>query len=375
MPLIETRAKSLLRKQKKIESWFVSRYGMNLYRGCTHNCAYCDGRAEKYRVQGEYGRDVEVKVNAAQLLKKELDPSRRRIPLKKGFVFVGGGVCDTYQPAEQTCGLTRGALEILADSNFPVHILTKSTLVLRDAELIRKINTNTRAMVSFSFSSVDPEISRIFEPGVPDPVERLEAIAYLKSLGISCGMYLLPVIPHVTDSVEKIERSVAMARDSGVDFIVFGGMTLKQGRQEDHFMDVLRRYDPALPEAYRAIYHGCSWGSASSDYFNSIQQIFNRAARRYHMPRRIPLRLFKDWVDENDRVVILLEHMDFLLKADGKKSPYGFAAYSLSGIKEPLCDLRDDLRRIKGVNASVEKTVLEILDTGTCAEYERLMGE
>lgn len=151
MPLIETRAKSLLRKQKKIESWFVSRYGMNLYRGCTHNCAYCDGRAEKYRVQGEYGRDVEVKVNAAQLLKKELDPSRRRIPLKKGFVFVGGGVCDTYQPAEQTCGLTRGALEILADSNFPVHILTKSTLVLRDAELIRKINTNTRAMVSFSF--------------------------------------------------------------------------------------------------------------------------------------------------------------------------------------------------------------------------------
>ena len=107
-PMIsEIHAKSILRKQKKVESWFVSRYGMNLYRGCTHNCAYCDGRAEKYNVDGEFGKDIAVKSNALEVLRRELDPSRKRKPMPRGFMFVGGGVCDSYQPAEATYHLTR----------------------------------------------------------------------------------------------------------------------------------------------------------------------------------------------------------------------------------------------------------------------------
>src|SRR5512137_89209 len=88
----ESKAKSILRKHKKIDSWFVSRYGMNLYRGCTHNCVYCDGRAEGYYVDGEFGTDVSVKVNAVDVLRRELDPRRKRTPLQPGYILLGGGV-------------------------------------------------------------------------------------------------------------------------------------------------------------------------------------------------------------------------------------------------------------------------------------------
>ena len=91
----EVEAKSILRKQKKIESWFLTSYGMNLYRGCKHNCVYCDGRAEKYQVDGEFGEDVAVKVNAINLLQRELDPKRKKTPFKKGYMGVGGGVGDS----------------------------------------------------------------------------------------------------------------------------------------------------------------------------------------------------------------------------------------------------------------------------------------
>jgi len=94
----EIEAKSILRKHKKIDSWFISHYGMNLYRGCSHNCAYCDGRSEGYYVDGEFGEDVTAKVNAIEVLRRELDPKRKRIPLKRSFIMVGGGVGDSYQP-------------------------------------------------------------------------------------------------------------------------------------------------------------------------------------------------------------------------------------------------------------------------------------
>lgn len=98
MTIRETEAKSILRKHKRIDSWFISHYGMNLYRGCTHNCAYCDGRAEGYYVDGEFGEDVTVKVNAIEVLRRELNPKRKRTPFKRSFIMVGVVVGDGYQP-------------------------------------------------------------------------------------------------------------------------------------------------------------------------------------------------------------------------------------------------------------------------------------
>ena len=129
MTIIAKEAKSILRKYKRIDSWFISRYGMNLYRGCLHDCAYCDGRAEKYQVAGNFGQDIVVKTNAIEILRRELNPHRRRIPLTRGFIILGGGVGDSYQPVENTYHLARKTLELLYQYHWPVHILTKSTRV------------------------------------------------------------------------------------------------------------------------------------------------------------------------------------------------------------------------------------------------------
>ncbi len=231
MNITEIEAKSILRKHKKIDSWFISHYGMNLYRGCSHNCVYCDGRAEGYYVEGEFGKDVAVKINGIEILARELDPARKRRPFKQSFIMVGGGVGDSYQPAEEKYQLSRKVLQLLYKYNFPVHVLTKSTLIIRDMDILKDINEQRKAVVSFSFSSVDNRISSIFEPGVPPPAERLKTLALFKEQGFACGMFLMPVIPFVTDTKGLIEQAVKRGAEIGVDFIIFSGMTLKQGRQ------------------------------------------------------------------------------------------------------------------------------------------------
>lgn len=369
----EVNAKSLLRKHKKVESWFLTRYGMNLYRGCAHNCVYCDGRSEKYQVDGEFGREVTVKINAIDLLRRELDPHRRRTPLKPGFIGLGGGVGDSYQPIEKKYKLSRRALQLVYDFDFPVHILTKSTLVERDLDLIKKIHEKKRAIVSFSFSSTNDDISRIFEPGVPSPTERLETIRLFKREGIFCGMFLMPVIPFITDKTGIIDETIKNARDAGVDFVVFGGMTLKEGRQKNYFYKTLDKHYPVLIAEYHHIYKKYPYGNAIDSYYESIHKTFNIVANKYHLPKRIPPKVYGDMLDENDKVVVILEQIDYLLKLQGRKSPYGFAAYSISQVQQPLSTMKDKLRQIKGVGPATEKIILDILNTGTSSYYEKLL--
>ena len=372
MSIKEVKAKSILRKHKKIDSWFISRYGMNLYRGCTHNCVYCDGRSEDYYVDGEFGKDVTVKVNAIEVLQRELDPKRKRTPFKGGFIMVGGGIGDSYQQIEKKYQLTRKALNLIYEHKFPVHMLTKSMLIKRDIDILKKINEQNRAIVSFSFSSVDDKISTIFEPGVPSPRERLKTLAFFKDEGIACGMFLLPVIPFVTDTQELMEKTIKKAVDTGVDFIIFGGMTLKSGKQKEYFINVLKRYNPKLITKYDNIYTGDKWGNATQDYYNSINQLFKTTAKKYKISKRIPISLYNDILSENDLVVVILEHIDYFLKMKGRTSPYGYAAYSISQLKESLSSIKRDLLKLKGIGKTTEGIILEILETGSSSYYKKL---
>lgn len=377
MPLAirEIEAKSILRKNKKIDSWFLSRYGMNLYRGCTHNCVYCDGRSEGYYVEGEFGTDVSVKINALEILQRELDSRRKRTPFKPGYVMVGGGVGDSYQPVEEKYGLTRKTLALLSEKKLPVHVLTKSTLVKRDMDLLQKINETKKAIVSFSFSSTDEATSRIFEPGVLSPQKRLETIAFFKENGIACGMFLLPVIPFITDTKELLEKTIQDAKDVGVDFIIFGGMTLKDGKQKEYFFNILQRNYPKLLLEYQTIYKGSKWGEATHDYYDQLHCIFNALMKQNKIPKRIPPELFKDILSQNDLVIVILEHIDYLLKLEGKRSPFGYAAYSLSQLQVPVSSMLSQLQTIKGVGNTTEKIIEEIIKTGGSKYYERLLKD
>ena len=373
MNVEEVNAKSILRTQNKIESWFMSYYGMNLYRGCSHNCVYCDGRAEKYQVDGEFGEDVVVKVNAVDVLRRELSSKIKRRSIKPGYILLGGGVGDSYQPIEEKYKLTRKTLEFLAEYNFPVHVLTKSTLVKRDFDLLKKINDKKRVIVSFSFSSADDNISKIFEPGVPPPSERLETMRFFKENGITVGMFLMPVIPFITDKTDVLHDTIMKANDVGVDFIIFGGMTLKDGKQKDYFFKTLQRNYPELVVDYHNIYKGDKWGNAVGEYYESINQMFYAITKEYRIPRRIPPSLYNDILSENDRVVVILEHLDYLLKLQGKRSSYGYAAYSISKLKQPLSSMKYDLQSITGVGKVTENIIREILDTGCSLYYEKLL--
>jgi DNA repair photolyase len=372
--ITEIEAKSILRKQKKIDSWFISRYGMNLYRGCIHNCSYCDGRAESYQVAGEFGQDIEVKRNAGIVLKRELDPQRRRKPIDSGYILLGGGVCDSYQPAEQKHLLAQNALLSLSHFSLPVHVLTKSALIERDLDLIKDIHQSKAAIVSMSFSSVDDGISRIFEPGVPSPARRLQTLELFAKNSIPTGMYLMPVIPFITDTPEKMTATVRAAKNAGVQFIIFGTMTMKEGRQQDHFMHLLQSHFPDLTLDYSIIYGKDRYGQALPEYNNATHQTFLEIARTFNIPVRIPKNLFVKILNENDRVAVMLEHIDYFLKTRGQRSVYGYAAWSLSQQKEPLSLMRSRLGQISGVGETVAKVVKEILDTGTSRLYERFVG-
>jgi DNA repair photolyase len=364
--------KSILRKYKQTDSWFVARYGMNLYRGCAHDCSYCDGRAEGYHVDGEFGKDVAAKDNALEVLARELDPRRRRVRLKPSYVMLGGGVGDGYQPLEERRRLTRGVLQLLLDYGFPVHVLTKSVLVERDLDLLREVNHRTRVVVSFSFSTVDDPTAAVFEPGVPSPSRRLETIERITAAGVPCGVYLMPVIPFVSDTEEMIRLSVRKVTAAGARFVVFGGMTLKKGRQQRHFFDVLRSVRPDLIARYRAIYPDNPWGGPSSEYYQAVEQRFVRAARALRVPRRMPPELWMDLLEENDRVGVALRHLDYFLKSLGRSSPYGYAAHSVSKLTEPISTIKNRLTELKGVGPTTQRLIIEILEQGRCAYYERL---
>jgi DNA repair photolyase len=371
----EITAKSILLKHKKIDSWFASSYGINLYRGCTHNCVYCDGRSEKYQVEGEFGRDCTIKTNAIALLDKELNPERKRSPFRNGFFTVCGGVSDSYQPFEKTRELCRQTLELLYKYRHPVHMLTKSTLIERDIDLLQKINRQNKALVSFSFSSVDDEISRLLEPGVPPPSERLKTLRRIKAAGISCGMYLMPVVPFLTDSCEMIDNSVAQAKNAGVDFIVFGGMTLKAGRQKEHFMSFIKRYFPEYVTRYENLYSADTlWGSPEATYAFSIEKLFESIATKYSVPKRIPSPIFTPLVSRKELLLLILEQLDYLVKMKNINSPYGYAAYTLSNVITPIETFSyEELLRLKGIGPFTAQLILEILTTGKCTYYEKML--
>ncbi len=366
-------AKSILRKHKRIDSWFITHYGMNLYRGCSHNCAYCDGRAEKYYAPEKFGSSVEVKINASEILARELDPKRKRIPFKKSFMVLGGGVSDSYQSPEKDYMITRDVLKLLRHYDFPVFILTKSTLVERDIDLIGEINRKNGALVCFSFSSVDEKISAVFEPGVPSPRKRLDTIKKLRDSGISTGMFLMPVIPFVTDTPELLESAVEAARDNGIEFIIFGGMTLKDGRQKNHFLKVLHDYDRTLLTYYANLYRGDKWGNADPEYYVSLNELFYKIARRYKMPLRIPPKFYKNLLSLNDLAIVITDHIDYLQRMRGFQSPFGMASWGLGKLDQPLEEMKYKLSSIKGIGSNARKVVSEIIEKRSSRFYEDLL--
>ena len=372
MTVTEITARTILRRYKRIDSWFISSMGMNLYRGCTHGCRYCDGQAEQYRLTGEFGKDVEVKTNALDLLNKELN-AKRRIPIPGGFVCVGGGVTDTFQPMNEKYALARGALELLLKKRKPVHLLTKSHHVLEHIDLIKQLQTTSAATVSFSFSCVDESVARVLEPGAPSPSKRLEAMKRIKAAGIFCGMFLMPVIPGVSDTEAQLTASLKAAKTVGVDYVVFGTLTLKPGRQHDRFLELVEENWPQHVAGYRKIFTGNRWGAPIMGYQEKIHRRLAPIADELDIPLRIPDTVFGSTVDDTEKVIIILEHLDYLSMMAGRASHFGLAAHSVVQSKTNIHELLPKLASMRGFGSFTIDIVHEILETGTAHQYRKLL--
>ena len=272
----EITAKTLLSSSKYPDPWFGVKYTMNLYRGCQHQCLYCDSRSECYQI--EDFADILVKTNAIGLLKKELSSKRAR-----GTIGLGS-MNDCYMPLEERYRLTRQALELIARHRFPVHIITKSDLVLRDKDLLAEIG-KIYAAVSFTITTADDELAAKLEPGAPSPSRRYQAIKTLSDQGIYTGITLMPVLPFIEDNEENILAIVDRAREAGAKYIIASfGMTMRD-RQRAYYYGKLDRLFPGLRERYEKRFgdqYSCGALSAGK-----LETVSREACARYGIATRM----------------------------------------------------------------------------------------
>ncbi len=237
-------AKTILSSVKnKPDTYFGLSYNMNLYRGCQHSCIYCDSRSDCYQI-GDLS-DIRIKKDAIQILERELRSKRLRGTV--GF----GSMNDCYMPVEREYQLTRKALLLMIKYKFPVHIITKSDLVLRDIDLLKEIS-KIYASVSVTITTTDDNLSRIIEPNAPTSSKRFETLRQLSAQGIYCGITFMPVLPHINDTHENVTEIVKKAADCGVKYILPAfGLTIRDGQRE-HMYQQFDKHFPNLRDKYIA---------------------------------------------------------------------------------------------------------------------------
>ena len=222
--------------------------GINLYRGCLHGCIYCDSRSLCYQMNHPF-EDIEVKENALELLEKALLSRRKRCMIGTG------AMSDPYLPIERELTLTRGALELIHAHGFGATVLTKSTLVLRDLELLADINRRSKAVVQMTLTTHDDALCRILEPNVSVTSQRIAALKAFREAGVPTIVWLDPILPFLNDTEENIRGILESCMDADVKGVLcFNmGLTLRDGNRE-YFYRQLDRHFPGLKEHYVRTY-------------------------------------------------------------------------------------------------------------------------
>jgi DNA repair photolyase len=254
MEFLHVRARSIINSLGPT-SGLPFRHTINAYRGCSHACTYCFARPShewlELDIDQGFERQVVVKINSVERLRIELAPRRWA-----GEPIAMGTNTDPYQRCEGIYGLTRGLVELLAEARNPFSILTKSTLVLRDLDLLAAASRRTDVGVNLSIGTLDPEVWQATEPGTPHPLRRVEAVARLRAAGVRCGVLVAPVLPGLSDSASQLDAVVAACTEAGASSISGGQLVyLKPGTREV-FLAHLATTHPHLVERYEQLYQG-----------------------------------------------------------------------------------------------------------------------
>ena len=265
------KAKTILTKVKYGNEWYGIDYNMNLYRGCCHNCIYCDSRSDCYHINNF--DVVKGKENSLHILEQELITKR-----KKGVIGIGS-MSDTYNPIEKELEQTRGALKLISKYNFGVSIDTKSDLILRDIDLLKEIKDKNSVLVKFTITTPKDDLAKVIEPNVCVSSKRLQAIKALADNGIFVGIMMNPVLPFITDKEDDIRELVRLAGENGARFIhTYMGMTLRDS-QKNYYYDKLDKYFVGVKDKYIK-YYGNRYNSLVPNY-KRLYKVFTDECNKY----------------------------------------------------------------------------------------------
>lgn len=242
--------------------------GMNLYRGCSHGCIYCDSRSKCYHMEHDF-EDIEIKENAIELLETILKRKRKKCMLSTG------SMTDPYIPLESKIGNVRKALALANQYGFGFTLITKSDRVLRDLDLLKSINDKTKCVVQMTLTTYDGELCKKIEPNVSTTKERFEALKKLNGAGIPTVVWLCPILPFINDTEENIRGILEYCIEAKVyGVICFGmGLTLREGNRE-YFYNQLDRLFPRMKEKYIRTY-GMQY-QLSSPKHNALMKLFHQ---------------------------------------------------------------------------------------------------
>lgn len=358
----EKEFKSILNKHKFIDSWFWDRYTINLYNGCQFGCVYCDARSERYYLPVDFDTNIIIKKAPATLLDKRLTNAKT---LLKDVVALSG-TSDPYQPVEIKFKNTLSCLEVLKKHNYPVHIITKSKLVLRDLELIDEIGKICWACISITITTPNPEIAKFLERKTPTPQTRFEMIKTIKekTKHIQAGILFIPLVPYLCDSDEVFEEMVKNAKTKGADYILFGGGMTMRDVQAIWFLGHLKERYPLLIEKYEQLYkfkyrledYDGTYEPTRSYIINIHKKLF-ALCEKYNIPYRIKRFIPNDFRKVNYLIAEKLLNEAYRLQMLGRAwSKLHWAGQNIQNLKESIVDIakRGNLQKIRNVDDKIE---------------------
>lgn len=228
----------------KVKGILSSKNGMNLFRGCTHGCIYCDSRSKCYQMNHSF-EDIEVKENSIELLEDRLKRKRKKCMIGMG------SMTDPYINEELKLNYTRKALETINKYGFGLTLITKSSNIIRDLDLLKEINSKTKCVVQMTLTTYDERLCKIIEPNVSTTKERVETLIKLREAGIPAVVWMTPILPYINDTEENIRGILNYCKEAKVKGILcFGmGLTLREGNRE-YFYSKLDKYFPYIKDRY-----------------------------------------------------------------------------------------------------------------------------
>lgn len=260
-----------------VNVWFLPfKWGTNTYRGCEHNCVYCNARYTHEYLglpSGEFAHKILVKDNAAEVLDKEFSREKWNNKLTVDL----STVTDPYQPAEERFKVTRNVLEVFLKHHNSLMITTKSDLVLRDLDILSEIGRTGFLNVVITLTSLDEDLRKRIEPKAPSVDRRLRVVQELHEEGITVGVTAIPLLPYISDGEKDIEELVKCVAGLGVDYVIIDMLNFR-GETRDRMFEFLQGYDSSIMPKYEKLYRT---KYCDKDYSKSIRHVVNKFIRKY----------------------------------------------------------------------------------------------